>query len=128
MHARLEKLRSKREEGFTLIEMLIVVMILAILAVVGLLAVGTIQDRTNHAACDTAAATVTTAAAAYVMDTNANPAPPADMAAFVAAHNSYADAIAAIQTAIPAYMTGASGTGTFGAYSVTAATDHYVCS
>src|SRR5919197_2385130 len=57
--------RVRNENGFTLIELMVVIVILAVLGGIVLFAVGGIQDRGAAAACKTDVSTVTTAVEAY---------------------------------------------------------------
>lgn len=61
------------ERGFTLVELLIVVVILGILAGIVVFAVGNLTDNASTNGCDTEATTVETAAEAYKADTGAYP-------------------------------------------------------
>jgi general secretion pathway protein G len=63
MHRMIE--RARQEEGFTLIELMIVIVILGVLAGIVLFAVGGITDRGTSAACKTDVSTVQTAVEAY---------------------------------------------------------------
>ena len=63
MHRMIE--RARQEEGFTLIELMIVIVILGILAGIVLFAVGGIQDRGTQAACKTDLSTIQTGVEAY---------------------------------------------------------------
>ncbi len=61
------------EQGFTLVELLIVVVILGILAGIVVFAVGNLTESAGVNGCDTEATTVETAAEAYKADTGAYP-------------------------------------------------------
>jgi prepilin-type N-terminal cleavage/methylation domain-containing protein len=63
MHRMIE--RARQEEGFTLIELMIVIVILGVLAGIVLFAVGGITDRGTKAACKTDVSTVQTAVEAF---------------------------------------------------------------
>jgi prepilin-type N-terminal cleavage/methylation domain-containing protein len=63
MHRMLE--RARNEEGFTLIELMIVIVILGVLAGIVLFAVGGITDRGTSAACKTDVSTIQTGVEAY---------------------------------------------------------------
>jgi prepilin-type N-terminal cleavage/methylation domain-containing protein len=65
--------RARQEEGFTLIELMIVIVILGILAGIVLFAVGGITDRGTSAACKTDQSTISTAVQAYVAKHGTNP-------------------------------------------------------
>ncbi len=71
MNARLEKIRSKADEGFTLIEMLVVVMIMGILAAVGTVGVAQYQLNANVTACGTQQSTIYNAGNAYLLENDA---------------------------------------------------------
>ena len=60
-----EETSSKRDKGFTLVELLIVIVILGILATVTVFAVRGITDKGNKSACDTDKVTLQTASEAY---------------------------------------------------------------
>lgn len=81
MKARFEKMRSE-QSGFTLVELLIVIVILGILATVVTFGVVNFRASANTAACDANAATVTSAAQAYNAQ---NQAFPGSIAALVSA-------------------------------------------
>lgn len=72
----LQRLRAARrnENGFTLTELLIVVVILGVLAAIVVFAVSGITDRGVEAACDADKRTVQTAVEAYHAQNNAYPA------------------------------------------------------
>ena len=63
MHRAIERARS--EEGFTLIELMIVIVILGVLAGIVIFSVGGITDRGNTAACKTDLSTVSVGVEAY---------------------------------------------------------------
>ena len=71
----LQRLRAarKNENGFTLTELLIVVVILGVLAAIVVFAVSGITDRGVEAACDADKRTVQTAVEAYHAQTGAYP-------------------------------------------------------
>src|SRR3954454_9656958 len=71
MHRMIE--RAREEGGFTLIELMIVIVILGILAGIVLFAVGGITDRGTQAACKTDVSTIKTAVEAYKAKTGGYP-------------------------------------------------------
>ena len=75
---------EKKDKGFTLVELLIVIVILGILATVTVFAVGGITQSARENTCSTEFATVQTAAEAYAVDNDNNY--PADTAALVTAN------------------------------------------
>jgi prepilin-type N-terminal cleavage/methylation domain-containing protein len=65
--------RAREEGGFTLIELMIVIVILGILAGIVLFAVGGITDRGTTAACKTDLSTIQTGVEAYYAKTSGYP-------------------------------------------------------
>lgn len=65
MNAQRAERRAPRDGGFTLVEILIVIVILGVLATVTVFAVRGVSDRGQTASCETEAKTVVTAAEAY---------------------------------------------------------------
>jgi prepilin-type N-terminal cleavage/methylation domain-containing protein len=65
--------RARQEEGFTLIELMIVIVILGVLAGIVLFAVGGITDRGTSAACKTDVSTIQTGVEAYFAKTGVYP-------------------------------------------------------
>jgi general secretion pathway protein G len=70
----------KKDKGFTLVELLIVIVILGVLSTVTVFAVSGITDRGRSARCDSDERTVAVAVEAYFAE---NEAYPADMDALV---------------------------------------------
>jgi len=61
-------MKSKQDKGFTLVELLIVIVILGILATVTVFAVRGITDKGQENACDVEGRTLSTAIEAYYAD------------------------------------------------------------
>ena len=77
----LEHLTKKRqEEGFTLVELLVVIVILAILAAIVVFAVTGISDKGQTSACKTDKAAIQTAEEAYYARQTVSPSTYTDMA------------------------------------------------
>lgn len=67
-------MQDKKDKGFTLVELLIVIVILGILATVTVFAVRGITDKGQTNACEVEQRTVETAIEAFYADTGAAPA------------------------------------------------------
>ena len=80
MEAHIEEVQvEKRDKGFTLVELLIVIVILGILATVTVFAVRGITDQGQTSACAADKKTLEVAAEAYMAQNGAYPAAAADM-------------------------------------------------
>jgi prepilin-type N-terminal cleavage/methylation domain-containing protein len=71
----LKRIRAAREDGFTLTELLIVVVVLGILAGIVVFAVNTFASDSEKAACEADKKTVQTAAEAFKAKSTANTYP-----------------------------------------------------
>lgn len=67
-------MNTKQDKGFTLVELLIVIVILGILATVTVFAVRGITDRGQDNACEVEARTLATAIEAFYADNQTDPA------------------------------------------------------
>ena len=74
---------KKNDEGFTLVELLIVIVILGILATVVVFAVQGITDDSRQNSCDVGQRTVQTAVEAYYADAGEFPGSIADLSEFL---------------------------------------------
>ena len=75
LQSSMKKLHEKRrtgEGGFTLVELLIVIVILGILAAIVVLAIGGLNTKSKAAACSADAKTIETADEAYYASTGVN--------------------------------------------------------
>lgn len=73
MHRKLEELRAK-ESGFTLVELLIVIVILGVLAAIVVFSVRGVNDNSASAACNADLGTTNSALEAYYAQNKAYPA------------------------------------------------------
>jgi prepilin-type N-terminal cleavage/methylation domain-containing protein len=71
----LDRIRTKQanDEGFTLVEMLIVIVVLGVLAGITVFGIATFRDDAEAAACDASVKTVSTAVDAYRAKNSAIP-------------------------------------------------------
>jgi general secretion pathway protein G len=76
-------MENKQDKGFTLVELLIVIVILGILATVTVFAVRGITDRGQDNACDVEQRTLDTAIEAYYADNQSDPANAAALSGYL---------------------------------------------
>ncbi len=74
MNINKERMQARRDKGFTLVELLIVVVILGILATVTVFAVRGITDKGQESACDTDMRVMETAVETWYADQSATTA------------------------------------------------------
>ena len=79
-----ERMKNRGQGGFTLIELLVVIAILAVLSGAAIIGIGSIRTNAQKTACKSDLDTVSTAAEAVVIDTNATALP--TMAALISAN------------------------------------------
>jgi prepilin-type N-terminal cleavage/methylation domain-containing protein len=105
--------RRKTEGGFTLVELLVVIVILGVLAGVAVFAVGGISDNSKKSACKADVNTVQTASDAYYAQNNAYAAdmPALKTANFLRQLPATGNGYTVTYTALTGAVSGGAGTG-----------------
>ncbi|MCU1394679.1 MAG: hypothetical protein JWM34_3107 [Ilumatobacteraceae bacterium] len=85
-HIEIEESSSKRDKGFTLVELLIVIVILGILATVTVFAVRGITDKGTTSACKTDKSTIITGLESFYANNTGTASYPATLAALTPAY------------------------------------------